>query len=154
MTDIVERLRAGFFCREEAADEIERLRRSSDRTVQWQPVETAPKDGQNIILYSDDIGPVVGYWQEWKGVWVVVCSNWETEPRFWQPLPDAPVPSTAREAPPTDLYAWPIGCHSPNYCHRNGRCMYVGCKHDGKDVSALAAAALSVTSTDRGDAAK
>ncbi len=26
VTDIVERLRAGFFCREEAADEIERLR--------------------------------------------------------------------------------------------------------------------------------
>lgn len=35
---------------------------------------------------------------------------------------------------------WPLGCHSPNSCSRNGRCMYVGCKHDGKDISAIASA--------------
>jgi hypothetical protein len=28
---------------------------------------------------------------------------------------------------------WPADCHSPNSCRRNGRCMYVGCKHDGSE---------------------
>jgi hypothetical protein len=39
--------------------------------------------------------------------------------------------------------AWPIGCHSPNSCHRHGQCMYSGCKYDGADIAALAAAALA-----------
>lgn len=42
-------------------------------------------------------------------------------------------------------YIWPAGCHSPNSCHRNKRCMYVGCRHDGTDA---------MTSTTSGGAAK
>lgn len=37
---------------------------------------------------------------------------------------------------------WPAGCHSPSSCSRNGRCMYVGCEHDGRDIKALAASAV------------
>jgi len=33
-----------------------------------------------------------------------------------------------------ETYIWPAGCHSPNSCHRNKRCMYVGCRHDGTDA--------------------
>lgn len=36
---------------------------------------------------------------------------------------------------------WPAGCHSPNSCDRNSRCMYVGCKHDGQNIRNLADAA-------------
>lgn len=31
---------------------------------------------------------------------------------------------------------WPVGCHSPNSCQRHGQCMYVQCRHQGKDVKA------------------
>lgn len=54
-------------------------------------------------------------------------------------------------SPPAEINAWPVGCHSPNSCHRNGRCMYVGCKHDGKDIATLAA--LAISSTDKSGAA-
>jgi hypothetical protein len=53
-------------------------------------------------------------------------------------------------SPPAEINAWPVGCHSPNSCHRNGRCMYVGCKHDGKDIATLAALALSSTHREAG----
>jgi hypothetical protein len=62
--------------------------------------------------------------------------------------------STARAtaaAGNVDFYAWPVGCHSPNSCHRNGRCMYVGCKYDGEDIAALAS--LAISSTGSGGAA-
>jgi len=39
---------------------------------------------------------------------------------------------------------WPLGCHSPNSCSRNGRCMYVGCRHDGKDIAVLAQAIAAI----------
>lgn len=49
--------------------------------------------------------------------------------------------STDRDAAAEEMAdRWPLGCHSPNSCSRNGRCMYVGCKHDGKDIRALATA--------------
>lgn len=64
------------------------------------------------------------------------------------PLEASALPSTAcapAAAKNVDFYAWPVGCHSPNWCHRNGRCMYVGCKYDGEDIAALAALAISST---------
>lgn len=51
----------------------------------------------------------------------------------------AALPSERKEA--KDLATrWPLGCHSPNSCSRNGRCMYIGCQHEGKDIKALATA--------------
>jgi hypothetical protein len=46
--------------------------------------------------------------------------------KIWNSLA---LPSTHDEA--ANLYAWPIGCHSPNSCRRNGRCMYINCEHAG-----------------------
>jgi hypothetical protein len=59
------------------------------------------------------------------------------------------LPSTPRETPEL-ADRWPLGCHSPNSCSRNGRCMYFGCRHDGKDIKALATA---FSPADRGSAA-
>lgn len=37
----------------------------------------------------------------------------------------------------SDLYAWPVGCHDPNSCHRNKQCMYIKCRHEGTDIASL-----------------
>jgi len=79
--DIVERLRLpeavldGEICHE-AADEIERL-------TQWQPIETAPKDGKEILVWC----PVVGYAvvRAWNG-----SGERLSEPTHWMPLPGPP----------------------------------------------------------------
>lgn len=84
----------------------------------WRPIETAPKDGTNILLLTSDFGAVEGWWDKnetnfyksqkgWasydpdnqQGDWV---SNWRTPgdddcrlfcgatPHWWQPLTPKP----------------------------------------------------------------
>ena len=111
MTDIVERLR--YHADNEgwppplltqAADEIERLRRLRQQALDaaarlrkernnagWQPIETAPKDGTQVLLYwpiwSDT--PGIGCWL--KNEWVVEGALYSVEgPTHWMPLPKAP----------------------------------------------------------------
>jgi len=58
--------------------------------IEWQPIETAPKDGFHILLYKPEI-IYVGFWSgcDW-------CANANGCPRIespthWMPLPDAPL---------------------------------------------------------------
>ena len=66
---------------------------------EWQPIETAPKDGTNILLTNGRQG-VCGYWGEWRQSaflrqrdnW---CSYWlvqecGTQPTHWMSLPEPP----------------------------------------------------------------
>lgn len=66
----------------------------------WQPIETAPRDGSDIIVYrpkaNGDYIPHVGvdYW--FKGY----CwgkSNHECQPTHWTPLPEPPSALSSRE---------------------------------------------------------
>lgn len=71
----------------------------------WRPIETAPKDGQFVLLWcGDSLGdiPRVGNWVEANSVFVDEGygppeSGWwdlegrrELKPLHWLPLPDAP----------------------------------------------------------------
>ena len=75
----------------------------------WQPIETAPKDGDVVLLYKPDermVGEyiIVGYWGEWPGVgecWIAVDGKQlgyrsqitgtdQGYPTHWQPLPEPP----------------------------------------------------------------
>lgn len=77
---------------------------------EWQPIETAPRDGTFIILcggkrdnYSpieQENSPVVGRWQKWPNpdscCWVYAFwdSDWRSEyinPTHWMPLPEPPL---------------------------------------------------------------
>ena len=59
---------------------------------EWQPIETAPMDGAEIIILDD--GCVrTGHWNEHIGKFTGVGGNifnWCENPTHWMPLPDAP----------------------------------------------------------------
>jgi hypothetical protein len=51
----------------------------------WKPIETAPKDGTEILLYADG-EKQIGFWSMDK-----FHEEWgEIEPTHWQELPDDP----------------------------------------------------------------
>lgn len=59
---------------------------------EWQPIETAPKDGTRVLLWRrairDQPAPIMadGFWCETCWVWPYILS----EPTHWQPLPAPP----------------------------------------------------------------
>ena len=60
---------------------------------EWQPIETAPKDGSKILAFEYYwVGyPFVCYW--YKSRWVFHCpgtSLVEMNPDYWMPLPEPP----------------------------------------------------------------
>lgn len=73
---------------------------------EWQPIETAPKDGTHILIATPGRSVLIAYWREEalferfeKGAaWQVFdCEDgwysWaEKEATHWMPLPEAPKP--------------------------------------------------------------
>ena len=73
---------------------------------EWQPIETAPKDGTTILLYRPDALPwgrvTPGKWEEQKyhkrpapfwEIWYKIGGAYESrtwEPTHWMPLPEPP----------------------------------------------------------------
>ena len=73
----------------------------------WQPIETAPKDGRQLLMFCDDYDPAVfvasfgwtdlpknhaDYWEGWIFAEEILASHTETEPEptHWMPLPAPP----------------------------------------------------------------
>ena len=68
---------------------------SADPNWPWQPIETAPKDGTDIlIVMSPDLDP------EGEGLWAV--ARWDSERSTWMPWWDAPYGND-----PTRRHDWP-----------------------------------------------
>ena len=64
---------------------------------EWQPIETAPKDGTEVLLW--DGGVYLGHWLSKTWVWVMAPRDaidhrahldW-CHPTRWMPLPEPPV---------------------------------------------------------------
>jgi hypothetical protein len=99
--DLVERLRApaGEFTsildRAEAADRIEQLSSGG-----WMPIESAPKDGSNILIIAMEAYSPEARQGWWDGTWWAFYSRPEKfvvpgpthmiEVTHWQPLPSPP----------------------------------------------------------------
>lgn len=59
----------------------------------WHGVESAPKDGTEILLYNKHKGRYIGWWREAESedeisMWVGHCDP--SLPTHWQPIPAAP----------------------------------------------------------------
>ena len=72
---------------------------------EWQPIETAPRDGSDVLLFRDRHPPVVAGWfdnREEAG-WATYDNpeEWLHEGRnpftHWMPLPAPPAPSKPEE---------------------------------------------------------
>ena len=59
---------------------------------EWPPIESAPKDGDDIWLYDRQWSnePQIGYWSDTIGSWLSSCGS-KMKPTRWQPLPDPPI---------------------------------------------------------------
>lgn len=60
---------------------------------EWQPIETAPKDGTLILLWAfldwkDDLVPVCGWYAQSAEMWL--CHSAWLNPTHWMPLPEPP----------------------------------------------------------------
>lgn len=62
--------------------------------ARWQPIATAPKDADVLLLYLDGSGVLPGYWEgkRWLACETsgLTGGGWHTEPTHWMPLPDPP----------------------------------------------------------------
>jgi hypothetical protein len=66
--------------------------------MNWEPIETAPKDGTQILVYCGDVWAVVYWWDGYGGVWRVAAdvNGWNesdelsSTPTHWMSLPEPP----------------------------------------------------------------
>ena len=62
---------------------------------EWKPIETAPKDGTEILMWSQYDGIVVGHYSKsvWADGWIIYDARSDTielHPTHWMPLPQPP----------------------------------------------------------------
>lgn len=66
---------------------------------EWQPIKTAPKDGNHILLYRPEI-QYVGYYGGSVSGWRInapgLPAMWPL-PTHWMPLPDSPYNNIVQE---------------------------------------------------------
>lgn len=73
-----------------------RAQRDAARAGQWQPIETAPKDGTHILGFDSGEAQIIT-WDNYDNSWMVYPQlMFDVTPTHWQPLP--PTPATAGEA--------------------------------------------------------
>lgn len=65
---------------------------------EWQPIETAPKDGTRFWAYdpTSEEKQMACWWQNDFGMWEGWMNVWDNEPNptHWMPLPDPPKPES------------------------------------------------------------
>ena len=62
-------------------------------TQEWQPIETAPKDGTRVILHVSPYGAMTGHFEMFGPIrkWNMhSCLNQSAQPTHWMPLPAPP----------------------------------------------------------------
>jgi Protein of unknown function (DUF551) len=94
-------------------DDYSALEEKYKSAVEWQPIETAPKDGSAILLYSPKHGTVEGGWDQvdggghpengpsiywWASRYVVFEDGPYDAPTHWMPLPAPPDHAASKES--------------------------------------------------------
>lgn len=68
---------------------------------EWQPIETAPKDGSMFLGCVVGFAPLVAAWDDYGNRWVSQPDEYGYEPTHWLPLP-APPPTIERRSAALD----------------------------------------------------
>lgn len=78
---------------------------------EWQPIETAPKDAELLLLYDEQEGVRAGFWDAVEispAGWIATETQGLTcgrmEPTHWMPLPDPPREGVLRSKVETGEY--------------------------------------------------
>lgn len=61
--------------------------------MDWQKIESAPRDGSRVLLFCLGIGHVIGWWDIDEEMWrdsLVSYGATHPEPLRWMPLPEPP----------------------------------------------------------------
>lgn len=62
--------------------------------MEWQPIDTAPKDSRLVLIrqpYGDDwSGTYVAYWSKVRKAWMYSDCSVVAGASHWMPLPEAP----------------------------------------------------------------
>jgi hypothetical protein len=65
-----------------------------ERSEGWQPIDSAPKDGRFVLLFSACRAPRfaqnVGKWRDTHGEWYSLDMHVVIDPTHWMPLPAPP----------------------------------------------------------------
>ena len=65
---------------------------------EWRPIETAPKDGSEVLVNATGIGLVVVYWSDDESQWGTGLGYLNGEaPTHWMPLPLPPTTAAGSE---------------------------------------------------------
>lgn len=84
------------FCPDNSCRAVGRCIRAPAVVDGWQPIETAPKDGKDMLLVGADDWREQAWWDADRGEWWGVNAHWTDAhggplyPTHWQPLPAAP----------------------------------------------------------------
>jgi len=73
---------------------VERIYKAAQ--PQWQPIETAPKDGMEVLMYFKgrgfEVSHYCGYWTDYE--------RGSDTPLYWMPLPQSPKVNTKKRHAP------------------------------------------------------
>jgi hypothetical protein len=74
------------------------VRRAQPAPGGWQPIETAPRDGTTVLLFSRDGSAADGYWLQagYNGCGAWIWPYVYKTPAHWQPLPEPPAQLAGR----------------------------------------------------------
>lgn len=85
-------------------DDIEEIAKSilderNRRKDGWQPIETAPKDGTKVLVYTEYGRTFVAAWWEDYDDWRYHYEGYVTKPTHWMPLPEPPITDRQQPSP-------------------------------------------------------
>lgn len=79
--------------------------------MNWQPIETAPKDGTPVLVWDESGGMYVAYYCTFVRAWIdQQRDEWpEYKIKMWHPLPPPPTVSQSLTVPLDDDLDEPLG---------------------------------------------
>lgn len=65
---------------------------SMNKQQEWQPIETAPKDGENFMAWDERAGCILFtmHWSDEDARWFTDYEQWSGAFTHWMPLPEPP----------------------------------------------------------------